>query len=72
MNRILVKAKVGDDGVLRLEVTIGAAEGNQEVQVTVEPVATKAPMSQEEWRAFVLATAGSIADPTFERPPQSE
>jgi hypothetical protein len=29
-------------------------------------------MSREEWLAFLDKTAGSITDPTFERPPQGE
>ena len=29
-------------------------------------------MTQEEWAAWVESLAGSITDPTFERPPQGE
>jgi len=72
MNRIVVKSKIGGDGVLHLDLPVGLAEADREVQVTVESIGTKTPMTQEEWRAFVLATAGSITDPTFERPPQGE
>jgi len=31
---------------------------------------TPTPKTQEEWRQFILATAGSIADPTFVRHPE--
>ena len=71
MNRIIVKSRVGGDGVLQLTLPVGAAAANREVQVTVEPVGPPA-MSQEEWRQFVLATAGSITDPTFRRHEQGE
>jgi hypothetical protein len=30
------------------------------------------PKTREEWRRFLDAVAGSIDDPTFERPPQLE
>ena len=68
MNRMMVKSKVGGDGMLRLDLAIGAHEANKEVQVTVEP--TPATITQEEWRSHILATAGSIPDTGFERPPQ--
>ena len=41
------------------------------MQVTVEPVPRPA-MTQGEWQEFIRRTAGSITDPTFERPPQGE
>jgi hypothetical protein len=69
MNR-LVRSTVSDDGVLHLDVPVGAEEANREVQVTVESLRPGKAMTQEEWREFVLATGGSITDPTFERPPQ--
>ena len=39
MNRIVVKSRVGSDGVLHLHLPVGQAEADKEVQVTVEPVA---------------------------------
>jgi hypothetical protein len=71
MNRVIVRGKVDSDGVLRVAVPVGADEADREVQVTIEPVATSS-MSQDEWRQFVEATAGSITDPTFVRQPQGE
>ena len=71
MNRMVVKSKVGGDGILHLELPVGIGEADKEVQVTVETVPPD-PMSQEEWRAFVMKTAGSIADPTFRRWEQGE
>ena len=70
MNRMVVKSKVGSDGVLHLALPVGVGDADKEVRVTVEPIAPTAAMTQEEWEALVLSTAGSIPDPTFERPPQ--
>jgi hypothetical protein len=70
MNRIVLHSRVGADGVLQLAVPIGAADADREVQVTIDPVVPA--MTQEEWRKFVLVTAGSITDPSFERPEQGE
>ncbi len=72
INRIVVTTTVGNDGNLRLDVSLGAGEAGKTVQVTVEPISAKKSLTQEEWRKSVLATAGSIADPTFDRPPQGE
>jgi hypothetical protein len=72
MNRIVVRSKVGADGVLHLTLPLEAGDADQEVQVTVEPVPSKKVMTPEEWRTFVMEMAGSITDPTFERPPQGE
>ena len=72
MKPIVFESKVGGDGVLHLDVPVGPGSADRVVRVTVEPVAGPTPMSQDEWRAFIQATAGSIDDPTFERPPQGE
>ena len=65
MNRMVVKSRVGSDGVLHLALPVGPEEADKEVQVTVESITPKKEMSQEEWEAWVEATAGSIPDPTF-------
>jgi hypothetical protein len=57
MNRIVIKSKVGRDGVLDVKIPLGTAEAERDVQVTVEPLASR-PMTQEEWKAGVFATAG--------------
>lgn len=72
MNRMVIKSKVGSDGVLHLALPVGMEEANKEVQVTVEALTSKKEMTQEEWEAWVEATAGSITDPTFIRHPQGE
>jgi hypothetical protein len=66
MNRTVLKSIVSSDGVLHLDVPLGTGAANMEVQIIVEP-ATPAPMSQGEWRRFVMETAGSITDPAFRR-----
>ncbi len=68
MNRMVVKSKVGSDGILHLALPVGLAEADKEVQVTVEPVPS-APLSQEEWRKAILSTAGKW-EGEFERPEQ--
>ena len=57
MTRIVIKSKVGLDGVLHLDVPMTPADADREVQVTVEPVEGP-PMTQEEWRAAVMESAG--------------
>ncbi len=69
MNRMVVKAKVGSDGRLHLDFPLGAEAAGKEVQVTVELLPP--PMTQEEWRQFILSTAGTLQG-EFERPPQGE
>jgi hypothetical protein len=71
MNRIIVKSRIGADGTLHVTVPISAADANREVQVTIDPVGPPL-MTQEEWRSFILATAGSITDPSFVRHEQGE
>ena len=51
MTRIVMKSKVGSDGVLHLSLPVGMREADQEVQVTVESVAAPKPLSQAEWSA---------------------
>jgi hypothetical protein len=74
LDRIVLNSRVGADGVLHVTVLVGAADANREVQVTVEPATPPRPkpMTQAEWRQFVMATAGSITDPSFVRHEQGE
>lgn len=71
MNRMVVHSRIGDDGVLQLAVPVGKEQANRDVEVTIVPV-EKPAMTQEEWRAFILSTAGSINDPEFMRHEQGE
>ena len=73
MNRIVFHSRVGTDGVLQLDVPIGVADADSEVEVTIEPVVTQQPTraEQTEWRQFVLETAGAWQG-DLERHPQGE
>lgn len=70
MNPIVVKSRVAADGILHLDLPMGQASAEKEVQVTVEAIPSTA-MSQEEWKEFVLSTAGKWQG-EFERPDQGE
>ena len=70
MSTLVITSKVGADGVLHLDVPVGAASANQNVKVTIQPLPPQ--MTQEEWREFIQHTAGSITDPTFRRHEQGE
>lgn len=71
MKRMVVKSRVGGDGVLHLTLPVGAEEANKEVQITVETINPKKAMTQGEWEAWVDAMAGAWQG-DFERPPQGE
>lgn len=70
MTRTIVTSRVGEDGILTVNVLLGPGEANREVKVTIEPV-SPTRMTVEEWRAWVEKTAGSWQG-EFERPPQGE
>ena len=74
MTRMILRSRVDKDGFLTLRVPVGAAEADREILVTLEdaPIVPVRIMTREEWLAFIDRTAGSITDPTFERPPQGE
>jgi hypothetical protein len=59
MNRIVVKSKVGSDGILHLALPVGMGEADQEVQVTVESLGPSEPLTSEQWDAWVDWMAGS-------------
>lgn len=71
MNRMIIRSRVDSDGVLRVNVPVGAAEADREMQVTIEPLVRPAT-TQQEWEEFVASTAGSITDPTFVRHEQGD
>lgn len=70
MNRVVVQSRVGADGVLHLDVPIGKQQADKEVRVTIDPI-IKPALSQEEWRQFVLSTAGAWQG-DLQRPEQGE
>ena len=69
MNRMIVRSHIGTDGMLHLDIPVGATEAGRQVQITIEPGAnTKTP--QEYWD-FLDATAGAWQG-DFERPDQGD
>ena len=70
MNRIVLKSRVGSNGILELAVPVGAAEADREVQITVEAIGVD-KLTQEEWSRRVLENAGTWQG-DFERPEQGE
>ena len=68
MSNIVIESVIGPDGTLHLDVPIGIENANQPVRVVI--ALDRKPMTQAEWSAFVRSMAGSITDPTFERPTQ--
>ena len=57
MAPIHLRAKVGPDGVLHLDVPVGADEADHEVEVTVRPA--RPTLTQEEWHQFIAETTGA-------------
>jgi hypothetical protein len=70
MNRIVVKSRVGSNGILQLSLPVGFADADREVQITVDPVGPPIP-SPDEWRRAILETAGTWQG-EFGRPEQGE
>ncbi len=70
MNRIVVRSRIGSDGILQLVVPVGTADADREVQVSVEPIPS-ASQSTDAWRRRILETAGKWGGP-LERPEQGE
>jgi hypothetical protein len=70
MNRTVVKTRIGDDGVLHLDIPFGAAQAGRTVQVVIDPEAAKSKTQQEYWD-FLDQTAGAWQG-EFERPDQGE
>jgi hypothetical protein len=70
MNRMVVHSRIGADGVLHLTVPVGKEQADREVEITIAPVATPV-LTQEEWRQFVLSTAGAWQG-ELERPEQGK
>lgn len=69
MTPVVLTTRVGSDAILHLAAPPAAAD--QDVRVTVEPIAPKKEMTPEEWRTFILSKAGSWQG-ELERPEQGE
>jgi len=71
MSPITHIVKVGRDG--NVVVPVGVNRAGDDVEVVVRDAQLpKGEVTPEQWREFVTQTAGSIADPTFARPPQGD
>ena len=58
MNRIVIEHQVGDNGSLQLNLPLGTEVAGRSVRVTIEPINSKHTITQDEWQAGILATAG--------------
>jgi hypothetical protein len=68
MQRIVVEQRLKLGGVLELCLPLGEDWAGQDVRVTIEPLRPIRAITPEEWRAGILATAGTW-EGEFEFPP---
>lgn len=66
MQPIQLESRVGPDGVLKLDVRMGAAQANSDVVVTILPK-TSHENDGLAWRQFVEEMYGSCANTGLER-----
>jgi hypothetical protein len=75
MTHLELRARIGPDGILSLNVPVGLSEANREVKVIVEPADTAMSesenLSRDDWARFVDETAGAWRG-DLERPEQGE
>ena len=74
MTHLELRARIGPDGILILNVAVGISAANREVKVIVEPAeaaAETARLTREQWARFVDETAGAWKG-ELERPAQGE
>lgn len=67
MGIIRLNSRVGNDGVLSLNVPLGAADANTDVVVTIQSAVGK-PRELSDWHEFVAQTYGSCADLGLDEP----
>jgi hypothetical protein len=67
MQTMTLRARVGADGMLKLEVPTGLTDVALDVVITFHPRPTESPIPGD-----LTSLIGSIEDPTFERPPQGD
>lgn len=70
MKRVTLQSRISADGVLRLDVPLGAADAERDVQITIEPLADD-QAARDDWAAFIRSTAGAWQG-EFERSPAGE
>ena len=75
MTHLELRARIGPDGILTLNVPVGLSEANREVKVIVEPADVSggltAKTTRDAWARFVEETAGAWKG-DLERPEQGE
>ena len=69
MEPMQLHARVGSDGVLRLEVPFEPQDAGSDVLVSIEPVRKPAPGSGPSWGGFLSETFGA-GDAPASRPSQ--
>lgn len=74
MQTLRVTERTGKDGVLQVSIPLGTPEADFEVVLVVQPKSEPSPTAPEGrgWPAGYFDLAGSIDDPSFERPPQGQ
>jgi hypothetical protein len=69
MDPIIVHSRIGPDGVLHLDVPVGAEVAARDVRVTIEQAERTAsrPRPPEEWQASVREVTEGLAEESFRR-----
>lgn len=63
MNSVKIRSQVGEDGLLRLELPVGAANVEVELVVVFQVLEHTGETNENGWPAgFFAATAGSVPD----------
>ncbi|MFB2895184.1 hypothetical protein ACE1CI_19930 [Aerosakkonemataceae cyanobacterium BLCC-F50] len=63
MKSVTLRHRVGEDGILHLDVPVGLNDAELEVTITFKEVASATTVPEElEWKEFVEKTYGSCAD----------
>lgn len=70
MEMMKVKAKIGDDGILKLEVPTGLSAREVEVVLVMQQAESQATDANGWPLGFFDRTYGALADDPIERPPQ--
>ncbi|MGA9381758.1 MAG: hypothetical protein WBV73_23600 [Phormidium sp.] len=63
MKSVTLRHRVGEDGILHLDLPVGLNDAELKVTITFKKVAPTTTISEElEWKEFVEKTYGSCAD----------
>lgn len=63
MQTVILRYRVGEDGILHLDVPVGLTDAELEVTITLKKVTPVTITSEElEWKEFIERTYGSCAD----------